>query len=89
MKLLMIVFTLALTACSSSSKGGGRYMWSESDSNSLAPGAAFAAEGFTFRKEMPDRREWKPWQFYYKHCSTNGSEGYYSKTSDDCNGSFG
>ncbi len=76
---------VVLTACSSTREP---YMLPETDEHNMAPGAAYAAENFTFRKPMPDRREWKPWEFYYKHCSTNGNEAYYSKTSYDCSGPF-
>lgn len=62
-------------------------MWADTD-YSRAPGDAYAAEAFTFRKGMPDRQYWKPWEFYYKHCSINGNEVFYSKTSYDCSGPF-
>ncbi len=58
------------------------------DGDSSAPAAAYAADNFTFRKNMPDRRGGKPWAFYYKHCSEAGSQAYFSKTSYDCSGPY-
>lgn len=57
-----------------------------SDVETSASGHAFAGHSMTFRKEQPDRQEVPNWDFYYKHCSTNGDETHYSKTSYDCNG---
>ena len=58
------------------------------DENSQAAPEAYASDGMTFRKPMPDRSDWKPWEFYYKHCSVNGNESHYSKTSYDCSGPY-
>lgn len=79
-------FTLILFfGCSS---GGPRmHMLSEIE-NTRAPAAAYSMDPFTFRKDQVDRSNWKPWEFYYKHCSTNGNEAFYSKTSYDCAGPF-
>ncbi|MGE0528836.1 MAG: hypothetical protein AB7P49_17360 [Bdellovibrionales bacterium] len=63
-------------------------MLPESDTASTAPGEAFTATGMHFRKPMPDRREWKPWEFYYKHCASSGEGSYYSKTSYTCSGPY-
>ena len=59
----------------------------ESDLDSTARPEAFAGD-MAIRKVMPDRRGQKPWEFYYKHCSVNGNEVFYSKTSYDCNGPY-
>ena len=56
-----------------------------SDDSSQADGAAFAGD-IAIRKDMPHRPDPKPWDFYYKHCSVNGDEAFYSKTSYDCAG---
>lgn len=48
-----------------------------------AEGAAYAAEGFTFSKTMPIRRN-SPYDFYFKTCSREDGKAYYSKTSYDC-----
>lgn len=54
------------------------------DDNSQAQPEAFSAD-MSVRKEMPHRKpQFAPFDFYYKHCSTNGNEAYYSKTSYDC-----
>lgn len=84
MKTWMAFTFLFLSGCASS-RG---YMMPYTDEGSTAPGAAYAAEGFTFRKEMPDRRGGKPWEFYYKHCSESGAQAYFSKTSYDCSGPY-
>ncbi|MAV92383.1 MAG: hypothetical protein CL676_13270 [Bdellovibrionaceae bacterium] len=60
----------------------------DGDGNSTAPGAAFTADGMNFRKEMPDRRDFQPWEFYYKHCASTGDDGYLSKTAYSCSDPF-
>ena len=77
MSMWRVLAFLFLVGCSSSS---GKYMMPESDFGH--------AEGFTFRKEQTDRRNWKPWQFYYKDCASTGNESYYSKTSYQCSGPY-
>jgi hypothetical protein len=57
----------------------------DNDDNSPAPGEAFAGS-MAIRKDMPHRKDPKPWEFYYKHCAVNGDETYYSMTSYDCSG---
>lgn len=61
-------------------------MLRHNDEDSSAPGEAFAGAGMHFRKPMPDRREGKPWRFYYKHCAMSGDEGLFSKTVYECSG---
>lgn len=86
--LLWICF-LGLGACSSSpssskSSAPSTYLWEESDANSTAPGQAYVADSMHFRKPMPDRRVYRNWSFYFKHCAVNGQDAYYSKTAYDC-----
>ena len=103
LRLVISVFALAMVlalfggmGCSSSGGGGGRGVSSSSgtrylpdlDAGNTARGEAYAAEGMHFRKPVPDRREFKPWEFYYKHCALNGEESFYSKTSYDCSGPY-
>jgi len=59
----------------------------ESDADSTAPGEAFAGD-MSLRKEMPDRREQRTWEFYYKSCSATGKQSYYSKTDYHCSGPY-
>ena len=79
---MLVLFSL-LAGCASGSNtaphsvGDGQMM-----------GMQDAGDGFTFRKAMPDRRDFKPWEFYYKHCSEAGPQVYYSKTSYDCTGPY-
>jgi hypothetical protein len=77
-----------LAGCASAGDSSSGYLMPEMDEGSQADPNAFAADSFTFRKDMPDRRDWKPWEFYYKHCSINGREAFYSKTSYDCTGPY-
>jgi hypothetical protein len=61
-------------------------MLPESDTDSQAPGEAF--NPMTFRKAMPDRRDQKSWEFYYKHCALNGDEEPFSATAYDCSAPY-
>jgi|GEM_PF-1539075 hypothetical protein len=75
--LLPLFFLLGVfSGCASSSP----YMLPESDGASQAPGAAFTADGMNFRKEMPDHRNDRSWEFYYKHCSPEDGKFFFSKT---------
>ena len=58
----------------------------ENDDASKASPDAYGSDGMAFRKDMPHRADFKPWDFYYKHCAMNGDESYYSATSYDCSG---
>jgi len=55
----------------------------QSDINSQAPGSAF--NNMMIDKPIPSRPNWKPMEFYYKHCSSMNSKSYFSKTEYDCN----
>jgi hypothetical protein len=54
------------------------------DENNKAHGAAFLVDAMHIRRPMPDRGDWTPLQFYYKHCTELGQGSYYSKTSYTC-----
>jgi hypothetical protein len=86
---IALIFCLffGLSACGSTGSKS-HYMMPYTDGGSTAPAAAYAADDFTFRKSMPDRRNWKPWEFYYKHCSEAGQKAYFSKTAYDCSGPY-
>ena len=56
---------------------------SEPNLDSKAEGAAYAAEGFTFSKNMPIHPN-SPYDFYFRTCSHDDGKVYYSKTSYDC-----
>jgi hypothetical protein len=83
----VVGLVICLGGCSSSSKSGGYMLPDPYDNASTAAPEAFDS-GFTFRKEMPDRRDAKPWQFYYKNCENDGHGSYYSRTSYTCNGPY-
>ncbi len=74
-----------LIGCASSEKG---YMLPETDEGNQAAAGAYAADGMHFRKTVPDRRKYVPWEFYYKHCAGTGDEVYFSKTSYECNAPY-
>lgn len=57
------------------------------DNASTAAAEAYDS-GFTFRKEQPDRRNPKAWQFYYKSCQNDGNGSFYSRTSYTCTGPY-
>ena len=80
----LIFLLLALAGCAH----GERSYIPELDGGNTAPGAAFTADSMNFRKAMPLRQDWKPMEFYYKHCSDIGDEVYYSKTSYECTDPF-
>lgn len=63
-------------------------MGSEIEDSSQGHPASYSADPMTFRKEAPDRSDPQTWDFYYKHCSRNSEQPYYSKTSYDCTGPF-
>jgi hypothetical protein len=76
---------LLVSACAIGGASNDPFYMPESDTNSQAPGEAFTAEGMNFKKPIPHRPDWKPWEFYYKHCSeTDDDKPYYSKTSYSC-----
>lgn len=58
------------------------------DDQNSAPGAAFTADSMHFRKPMPIQPDWKPMEFYVKHCSQIDSRVHYSKTSYECSFQF-
>lgn len=63
-------------------------MLPETDTENQATGAAFAADSMHFRRPMPSHPNWKPLEFYFKHCTEIGQRAYYSKTSYDCTGPY-
>lgn len=87
--LIFAVAAIALfSACSTMKKEDGEVRLGSEDpigdfSNSTADGAAFAAEGFTFRKEQKARRK-NDFIFYYKSCAIDDDGSYYSKTAYLC-----
>lgn len=83
MRAVLLTFVLLLSACASS-RGGWR-MPDSADNDAANPDpASYGADAMTFRKDMPHRPDPPAWEFYYKHCSVNGNEAYFSKTSYDC-----
>jgi hypothetical protein len=81
----VIVLVLLVSACASSS-GGGSWKMPVDDANANPNPDSYGSDGFALRKDMPHRDDFKPWQFYYKHCAMTGEESYYSATSYDCTG---
>jgi predicted small lipoprotein YifL len=79
---------LSLAGCGTSqpARGPQSMYLPQSDTYNTAPGAAYAGDAMTIQKPIPSRPEWKPLQFYYKHCTQVDSRVHYSKTSYDCMG---
>ena len=75
------IFLFALCACASAptSRFG-----SEPHLNSNADAASYAAEGFTYSKDMPIHPN-SPYRFYFRGCELDDGKVYYSKTSYACN----
>src|SRR5262249_8311360 len=95
MRWLMLVLILLLSGCASDGtytsglkSGDSVFLLPYGDDNSKAPGDAWTGSGMFPRKGMVHhgREPANDWDFYYKHCSMNGDENYYSKTSYDCTG---
>ena len=93
MKTIFLCLVFCLMGCASGGandsggggEGGGTFRMPYSDDNSQARGEAFAGD-LSLRKDMPARdTKYKPFDFYFKRCSLNGNETYYSRTSYDCN----
>lgn len=84
---LVAVWLGACAGCASSSPsaGRGRYYMDEPPEPDNVPGAAYTGYGFYNRKAVPDRRDAKPWEFYYKHCSQSGEV---FPRSFECSGPF-
>lgn len=85
---LLLAIALSMSSCiSSSSKSNeSTMMLPDPDGASQAEGAAYTADAMHFRKSMPSRPDWKPMDFYFKHCNGVDAKSYYSKTSYDCSG---
>lgn len=77
----------ALIGCAATEEEQSIYLPS-SDSNSTASGDAYTADSMHFSKPIPSRPDWKPMEFYYKHCSQVDARAYYSKTSYNCSGPY-
>lgn len=83
MRMIVLLILLGGTRCSSPA-----YMLPDTDTESRADGEAFTGSGMHFRKAMPDRREWRPWEFYYKHCALNGESTPFARTVYECTGPY-
>ncbi|NQZ02178.1 MAG: hypothetical protein HRT45_16085 [Bdellovibrionales bacterium] len=87
LNLLLLICACLLFGCASSpEQGEQRAYLPPSDTYNRAPGSAYTADAMTIQKPVPTRPQWKPLQFYYKHCTQVDSRVHYSKTSYDCMG---
>ncbi len=81
---LLTTFTVLVSGCSSKPKTIGQEDYSE---GSQAVGAAYRADAMHIRRAMPSRpADWKPLDFFFKHCTEIGERTHYSKTSYECSG---
>jgi hypothetical protein len=62
-------------------------MLPETDDSSI-PGEAMSGDSMNFRKAMPDHRDQQKWEFYYKHCTSNGDKDIFSHGQFDCTGPY-
>jgi hypothetical protein len=69
---------------------GDYFLMPYSDDASTAEGDAWAGSSMFPRKQMSKhgRGPANDWDFYFKHCSMNGNESYFSKTAYDCTGPY-
>lgn len=51
---------------------------------SRARAAAYAADGFTLDHRSPEARPYRPWQFYYKHCTLVSRNPYPDRAEHAC-----
>lgn len=82
--------TLYLLSCSSlgDSSSSDTIGMDDFDQNNHAHGAAYVVDSMHVRRPMPGHKDWKPLEFYYKHCTELGDASYYSKTSYTCSDPF-
>ena len=79
---LLFFVALITTGCASTPELG----MDDYDENSSAAGAAYVVDAMSARRPMPSRPDWKPLEFYFKHCTSIDSKVHYSKTSYECTG---
>ncbi|MCB0390290.1 MAG: hypothetical protein KDD58_03315 [Bdellovibrionales bacterium] len=81
-----LFLALQITSCASTeNKTIGLEDYDSPDST--AHGAAYRADAINIRRPMQSRNtDWKPYDFFYKHCTEIGEATFYSKTSYFCNG---
>jgi hypothetical protein len=90
----MAAIVILLVGCASDGQpkysSGDYFIMPNSDDASTAPGDAWTGSSMYPRKQMPKhgREPANDWEFYFKHCSMNGNESYFSKTSYDCSGPY-
>jgi hypothetical protein len=59
------------------------------DENTNAHHGAYVIDAMHVRRPMPSHSEWKPIEFYYKHCTTIDSHAHYPKTNTwECSKAF-
>lgn len=94
--ILMVLAGLGIAGCASGD-GYANYSGEKktfllpySDYDSAAEGAAWTGSHMFPRKQMPqhERNPANEYDFYFKHCSSNGNQSYFSKTSYDCSGPY-
>ena len=82
----LCVFSLTCGGCATPERTDEAFLTESPESQ--APGAAYTGEAMNYRKKMPSRPNWRPLEFYYKHCSQMGEGSYYSKTAYECTGPY-
>lgn len=84
-KVLFISLLFLLLGCSTTGQHS-TIGQEDYDAENSAHGAAYRVDALHIRRPMPSHADWKPVQFYFKHCTEIGERFYYSKTSYECSG---
>jgi hypothetical protein len=93
LSLILVLGVSVTVACQTAGVAGdskpepSTFMMPDPDEASTAHGSAYTADSMHYRKPMPSHSDWKPAEFYFKHCSQVDSEKpWFSKTAYTCSG---
>lgn len=81
----LMLFLLTATCVSSEKTTMGR---EDYDSKSGAHAAAYRVDAMHTRTLMERRPDWRPVEFYFKHCSRMSESSHFSKTEYECSGPY-
>ncbi|MEZ0393365.1 MAG: hypothetical protein ACAH59_14190 [Pseudobdellovibrionaceae bacterium] len=76
-----VFLLLFLVGCSSKS---ARSTIEETQDRARPRAAAYAADGFMMDHRSPEGRAYRPWQFYYKHCTLVSRNPYPDRAEHSC-----
>lgn len=86
---MRVLFTLALifvtlTPSFADTDERPRFRLPDYDQDSKASPHSYVADTMMVRRPMPINKDWKPMNFYFRHCTEIGEKYYYSKTAYEC-----